>query len=91
MVFSHWTGDVCVGSTQVDLPQASRVIGLMADALQEAVTMRARQAPPGDPGRRSATLVDRLLDRFRTASAQIVALADRQQNPGDPSASAASE
>lgn len=86
IVFSHWVEDVCVGSTQVELPQASKVVGLVVDALGEAISHRATQVGQTESARRSAKLVTRLIERFRTASAQIVALADRSSPAADQQA-----
>jgi hypothetical protein len=35
VVFSHWVDDVCVGSTRVELDEASSLIALLVDALRE--------------------------------------------------------
>lgn len=86
IVFSHWVEDVCVGSTQVELPQASRVVGLVVDALGDQISQRANQIGETETARRSAKLVTRLLERFRSASAQIIALADRSPSTEDPTA-----
>jgi hypothetical protein len=77
VVFSHWVDHVCVGSTQVELPTASRTIGLLVEALQDAATGRVGVPEPGETARRSAKIINRLLDRFRSASAQIAPLAER--------------
>ena len=60
----------------MDLAQVSKVASLVVDALQEAVSTRATELG-GEPARRSLSILNRWVDRFRTASAQIVALADR--------------
>jgi hypothetical protein len=74
IVFSHWSGDVCVSSTSVSLDEASKLIGLMVSALREAALK-----PIETPGPTSATghLLDRLRERFRPRLAQVVKLHDR--------------
>jgi hypothetical protein len=79
VVFSHWVEDVCVGSTQVELPSASRMITLLMDALQDAAAGRVGVAEPRETARRSARIISRLLDRFRAASAKIASL---PEHPG---------
>jgi hypothetical protein len=77
VVFSHWVEGVCVGSTQVELPGAARVIALLVDALQDAADGRIGVVEPGEASRRSAKIISRLMDRFRAASAQITSLSER--------------
>ena len=77
VVFSHWAQDVCVGSTQVELPAASRVIALLVQALQDAASGRIGVPEGAETARRSAKIINRLLDRVRAASAQIAPLAER--------------
>ena len=72
VVFSHWVGSVCIASTPVSLPDASRVIDLLVGALRGVVSAPRRPnvtpslrrlAPHGywtasDPqGRRSSSTI----------------------------------
>jgi hypothetical protein len=73
MVCSHWQGDVCLASTQVSLENATRLIGLVVEALKDAA---ARPATAGPPSQRRTPL-DQLLARLRPQLAQIIKLTDR--------------
>jgi hypothetical protein len=74
VVFSHWTGAVCTASTPVSLPEASRAIDLLVDALREVIsdTPGSKTAQPSEISRAS-----QVLDRFRSPQASIAGLRRR--------------
>jgi hypothetical protein len=39
VVFSHWNGSVCTASTPVRLPEASKLIDLLVDALRQVAEL----------------------------------------------------
>jgi hypothetical protein len=45
VVISHWREDVCVASTPVDMSELPALIGVLADALGDAVS--SSESPPG--------------------------------------------
>lgn len=81
IVFSHWHEDVCVSSTPVSLVEATKLIGMMVGAWQEAALRPGETATtPPPPG----GLLDRLQQRLRPQLAEVVKLADRLR-PDRPS------
>jgi hypothetical protein len=68
IVFSHWSGSVCMASTPVRLLEASRVIDLIVGALRDlAETGAAGAGVEGGP----ASWFDGLTGRFRPPLAAI--------------------
>jgi hypothetical protein len=71
VVISHWRDEVCVASTPIEMGELPALIGVLADALGDAV--RSGDSSPAD-----ASLDTRLLDRIkrwlRPRLAQIVDL-----------------
>ena len=74
MVLSHWRDGVCVASTPVDLGELPALIGVLAEALGDAVAI---SPPPsrGRPGR--PTIWRQLRDHFRPALGKVVELPHR--------------
>jgi hypothetical protein len=54
IVLSHWRGGLCVASTPVELSEVPALIGVLADALGDAIAAPAHET--ADPGRRSSLL-----------------------------------
>lgn len=85
VVFSHWQNDVCVASTPVALKDASRLIGLLVDALKDSAFAAAERPDASPSASASARVGGRLLRRLRNwvrpQMAQIVTLHDRSR-PG---------
>ena len=75
VVISHWRDDVCVSSTPVEMAELPSLIGVLADALGDAVRS-------GDTSVRHPSHEPRLLDRLtrwlRPRLAQIVELRPRR-------------
>jgi len=71
VVISHWRDDVCVASTPIEMGELPALIGVLADALGDAVRS-------GDSSPANTSLDTRLLDRIkrwlRPRLAQIVDL-----------------
>jgi hypothetical protein len=68
IVFSHWTGSVCVASTPVRLPEASKVIDLLVGALRDLAD-KTGTADVGDHDEQRA--LDWLLQRLRPTVGMI--------------------
>ena len=80
VVFSHWQNDVCVASTPVALNDASRLIGLLVDALKDSA-FRPAERPDSSPGAaRAGGLLSRLRAWLRPQLAQVVTLHDRSHH-----------
>ena len=71
VVISHWREDVCVASTPIQMGELPALIGVLADALGDAV--RAGDSPPADSLQRSS-LLDWITRWLRPRLAQIVSL-----------------
>jgi hypothetical protein len=71
VVLSHWRDGVCVASTPIDLTEVSTLIGLLADALGDAIDQTG--APAGTPSR-GALLLAELRAWLEPRLAQIVEL-----------------
>ena len=56
VVFSHWSGSVCTASTPVRLPEASKLIDLLVDALRQV----AELAHTSRPDQRQGHPLDRM-------------------------------
>jgi hypothetical protein len=69
VVLSHWRDSVCVASTPVDISELPSLIGVLAEALGDAVVM-----PESESVSRTAqpSLWSKLRDRFRPARAKVV-------------------
>lgn len=80
IVFSHWQDDVCVASTPVALKDASRLIGLLVDALKDSA-FRSADLPDAPASRSSGGgLLYRLRAWLRPQLAQVVTLHDRSHH-----------
>lgn len=68
VVISHWSGEVCTAATPIPIEEASKLIGLLVTALQEAA------ASPPDPviAPSPIGLFDRLARRLRRRMATVV-------------------
>ncbi len=73
VVFSHWVGSVCIASTPVSLPDASRVIDLLVGALRGVVSAPQETERHSQP---ATTRTSRLMDRFRSPRASIIQARD---------------
>ncbi len=78
-VVSNWDGQVCVGATRVDVQDAARIMGLLADGLADAASR-----PPTEEPRAPSSLRQVLLDwwRARRRTATITELRDRVARRG---------
>jgi hypothetical protein len=72
IVLSHWRDGVCVASTPIELSEVSALIGVLADALGDAVTGTEAQTPAATPVRPS--VISTLRNWFRPKLAQITEL-----------------
>ena len=54
-MLSHWRDGVCVASTPIELSEVSALIGVLADALGDAIGATA-PAPPASQRRRPSVL-----------------------------------
>ena len=71
VVISHWRDDVCVASTPVEIGELAALIGVLADAMGDAVRSSASE-PPMTSG--NARLPARIKAWLRPRLAQIVDL-----------------
>lgn len=69
VVLSHWRDGVCVASTPIDLAEVPALIGLLAEALGDAVTISDQQ-PSRTTRRRSPW--SRIRNLFRPTLAKVV-------------------
>ncbi len=83
VVLSHWRDGLCVASTPVEVGEVPAFIGILADALGDAVDTSA-QAPPtrGGVGR----LLERLDHWLRPRLAQVAELRPAKGPPAQPKA-----
>lgn len=82
VVISHWRDDVCVASTPVELGELPALIGVLAEALGEAV--RPGNFSPANTSR-DARLLDKIRRWLHPRLAQIVDLrpaTDRSASEG---------
>lgn len=70
IVLSHWRDDVCVASTPIELSEASALIGVLADALGDAIP--TTQPINGASPTSGSALLTRIHDWLRPRLAQIV-------------------
>lgn len=77
VVFSHWSGSLCIASTPVKLPEAAKVIDLLVSALAERAKAASEPTTPADgqAGGIGARLAQRMLRRLRPAGATVLRLA----------------
>jgi hypothetical protein len=71
VVLSHWRDSVCVASTPVDISELPSLIGVLAEALGDAVVLSGPGSVSG-PAKPSA--FSKLRDRFRPTLAKVVDL-----------------
>jgi hypothetical protein len=79
VVLSHWRNDVCVASTPVELTELPALIGVLVDALGDAVA-----SPDSDlvSSPKKSSPWSKLRSRFRPALAKVVDLPVRRgQSP----------
>lgn len=69
-MLSHWRDGLCVASTPIELSEVSALIGVLADALGDAIDATAQR--PATPNRRSPISIIRSWLRPRLA--QIIDL-----------------
>lgn len=81
VVLSHWRDGLCVASTPIELSEVSALIGVLADALGEAVDATAQRPPAPDP----RSPLDAVRRWLRPRLAQIVDLRPVREPPrGEP-------
>jgi hypothetical protein len=71
VVLSHWRDGVCVASTPIDLTDVSALIGVLADALGDAIDLTS---PASGTPSRGAQLLAELRAWLKPRLAQIVEL-----------------
>jgi hypothetical protein len=71
VVLSHWRDGVCVASTPIELTEVSTLIGVLADALGDAIDLTG---PSSDTPSRGAQLLAELRAWLKPRLAQIVEL-----------------
>jgi hypothetical protein len=71
VVLSHWRDGVCVASTPIELTEVSALIGVLADALSDAIDLTS---PPSGAPSRGAQLLAELRAWLKPRLAQIVEL-----------------
>jgi hypothetical protein len=71
VVLSHWRDGVCVASTPIDLTEVSALIGVLADALGDAIDLTG---PSSETPSRGAQLLAELRAWLKPRLAQIVEL-----------------
>jgi hypothetical protein len=71
VVLSHWRDGVCVASTPIELSEVSGLIGVLADALGDAIDDSAPTPPPVS---RNRSLMASVRQWVRPALAQITEL-----------------
>jgi len=76
VVVSHWRDDVCVASTPVEMGEIPALIGVLADALGDAV----RSSDPVLHREHDAGFLARFRRWWRPRLAQIVELAPRRHD-----------
>ena len=74
VIISLWTESTCRATFQLPIEDAPGVIGSLLDALGDAV----RDSSVGAKAANTPTLVERLRQRFRRESAEIISLTKRQ-------------
>ncbi len=79
VVLSHWRDSVCVASTPVDISDVPSLIGVLAEALGDAVVMSGSTSVSRPP---KPSPWSRLRDLFRPGLAMIV---DLHMMPGQQS------
>ena len=72
IVLSHWRDGVCVASTPIELSEVSALIGVMADALGDAIS--SNEPATGATPTIAAGLLARIHAWLRPRLAQIVEL-----------------
>jgi hypothetical protein len=77
VVLSHWRDGLCVASTPIELSEVSALIGVLADALGEAVDATAQRPPASDP----RSPLDAVRRWLRPRLAQIVDLRPVREPP----------
>jgi hypothetical protein len=80
VVLSHWRDGVCVASTPVDLNEVPSLIGVLADALGDAIdsTVAKESAPPS-----KVSLLSVIRSWLRPRLAQITELRLVRETSGD--------
>jgi hypothetical protein len=68
IVFSHWSGEVCMASTPVNLTDCTKLIDLMVRSLS---AVAERRLPPVEPPR-PRSVVELLKDRLRPRLAEVI-------------------
>ena len=71
VVLSHWRDGVCVASTPIELTEVSALIGVLADALGDAIDLTS---PASETQSRGAQLLAELRAWLKPRLAQIVEL-----------------
>jgi hypothetical protein len=71
VVVSHWRDGVCVASTPIELSEVSALIGVLADAIGDAIELTG---PASGTPSRGAQLLAELRDWLKPRLAQIVEL-----------------
>ena len=71
VVLSHWRDGVCVASTPIELTEVSALIGVLADALGDAIDLTG---PASETHSRGAQLLAELRAWLKPRLAQIVEL-----------------
>src|SRR6516162_9007092 len=71
VVLSHWRDGVCVASTPIDLTDVSALIGVLADALSDAIDMTS---PVSGAPSRGIQLLTELRAWLKPRLAQVVEL-----------------
>jgi hypothetical protein len=71
VVLSHWRDGVCVASSPIELTEVSALIGVLADALGDAIDLTS---PPSETPSRGAQLMAELRAWLKPRLAQIVEL-----------------
>jgi len=77
VVLSHWRDGVCVASTPIDLTEVSALIGVLADALGDAIDL---SGPFSETPSRGAQLLAELRAWLKPRLAQIVELRVPKEN-----------
>jgi hypothetical protein len=84
VVVSQWRDDICVASTPLDVSELPALIGVLAEALGDAVT-----ASPRHEGGADRSLWLRIRRHFRPTLARIVELPHRRVGTDPPGAATA--
>jgi hypothetical protein len=80
VVLSHWRDGVCVASTPVDLSEVPSLIGVLADALGDAID---NTAPKVSTNPSKVSLLSVIRSWLRPRLAQITELRLVRASPGD--------